>query len=309
MIARTYRTFARILDNGFQDFISASFPFWQRLGLHVTPNHFYYPIPDTAALPPELWERRSELPGIDINEPGQFALLSRFVSDFKMEYDALPRHRTSVSYQWFLNNEGFTAVDGEVLYSMIRHFKPSCVFEIGSGNTTNLAAQAALKNREETGKECAVIACEPYPNAVLKAGFPGLTSLRATAVQNIPLAEFEALKESDILFIDSSHILKIGSEVQYEFLEILPRLGKGVVVHVHDIFMPAEYPKDWILKRQWFWNEQYLLQAFLSFNDSFEVLWASSYMHLNHPEKLEQAFASYTRDAWWPGSFWMRKTK
>lgn len=123
------------------------------------------------------------------------------------------------------------------------------------------------------------------------------------------MLEFQKLKENDILFIDSSHVLKTGSDVQYEYLEILPRLNKGVLVHFHDIFLPAEYPQKWILEDHKFWNEQYLLQAFLAFNDSFEILWAGSYMHLNHPDKLEQFFKSYNKNKRWPGSFWVRKIR
>jgi len=173
-----------------------------------------------------------------------------------------------------------------------------------------LSAQAILKNEEEDNDyECELVAIEPYPNDILKAGFPGLSKLIPKKVQDIPLSEFKKLSENDILFIDSSHVLKIGSDVQYEYLEILPRLNKGVIVHAHDIFLPAEYPKEWILKDYRFWTEQYLLQAFLSFNDSFEVLWGGSYMHLRHPDKLEEAFSSYKRDERWPGSFWIRRIK
>jgi hypothetical protein len=190
---------------------------------------------------------------------------------------------------------------------MIRHFKPKKIFEIGSGNSTYLAAQAVLKNKEENGKGCELIAFEPYPNDVLRAGFPGLSKLIPTKIQNIALSKFSELKENDILFIDSSHVLKIGGDVQYEYLEILPRLNKGVIVHIHDIFLPAEYPKEWVLKKYRFWTEQYLLQAFLASNSAFEVLWGGSYMHLKHPDKLEAAFASYKREVRWPGSFWMRR--
>jgi len=107
--------------------------------------------------------------------------------------------------------------------------------------------------------------------------------------------------------------LKIGSDVQYEYLEVLPRLNKGVIVHIHDIFLPMEYPRKWVIGMHRFWNEQYLLQAFLSFNCAFEVLWAGSYMHLRHPDELERAFNSYNRNIVWsthvPGatSFWMSK--
>ena len=118
---------------------------------------------------------------------------------------------------------------------------------------------------------------------------------------------FKELKEGDILFIDSSHILKIGGDVQYEFLEILPRLNKGVIVQIHDIFIPVEYPKAWVLGNKLFYDEQYLLQAFLVFNSAFEVLWVGSYMHIRHPDKLEKTFNSYDRRTAWPCSFWMRK--
>jgi len=287
-----------------------TFPFWQRLGLHITPNHFNWPIPDTRTLKDDLWLKHSELVGIGINEGKQLEFLSLFVFAFKNEYDNFPKNKTSTAYQYYVNNGAFESVDGEILYCMIRHFKPKQIFEIGSGYSTYLSAQAILKNKEEDdGYECKLVAIEPYPNEILKAGFPGLHKLIPEEVQDIPALEFKKLAQNDILFIDSTHVLKIGSDVQYEYLEILPRLNKGVIVHAHDIFLPAEYPKDSVLKDYRFWTEQYLLQAFLAFNDSFEVLWGGSYMHLKHPDKLEIAFSSYRRDRVWPGSFWMTKTK
>jgi hypothetical protein len=286
------------------------FRLWERKGFHITPVHFYEPIPDTTTLKDDLWKKQSELVGVNINEIGQINLLSLFSSRFKGEYDGFPRNKTSIPYQYYINNGTLESVDGEILYCMIRHFKPKKIFEIGSGNSTFLSAQAVLKNGEENANyECELVAIEPYPNEILKEGFPGLFKLLPKEVQDIPLSEFEKLGENDILFIDSSHVLKIGSDVQYEYLEILPRLDKGVLIHAHDIFLPAEYPKEWVLKQYQFWTEQYLLQAFLTCNDSFEVLWAGSYMHLKHPDKLEAAFSSYKRDERCSGSFWMRKIK
>ena len=285
------------------------FELWEKNGFHITPNHFSSPVPDLQALPDQLWAQPSELPGVDMNEGGQLGLLSQFSSGFKDEYESFPRQKTSLPHQYYVHNVWFDTVDGEILYCMIRHFKPALIMEIGSGNSTYLSAQAILKNREESGRQCALIACEPYPNEVLKAGFPGLTKLLPTPVENLPLSEFEKLQEGDILFIDSSHILKIGGDVYYEFLEILPRLNKGVIVHIHDIFFPSEYPRDWVFTDHSFCTEQYLLQAFLAFNDRFEVLWGGNYMHLNHPDKLEQAFSSYTRDGKSPRSFWIRRIK
>jgi len=286
------------------------FRLWEKKGYHITPVHYYEPIPDTRTLQDDLWEKQTELVGININEKEQISLLSLFSSTYKEEYDSIPRNSTPIPYQYYINNVYFESVDGEILYCMIRHFKPKKIFEIGSGYSTFLSAQAILKNREEnTDYECELIAIEPYPNKILKAGFPGLSKIIPKKVQDIPLSELEKLSENDILFIDSSHALKIGGDVQYEYLEILPRLNKGVLIQIHDIFLPKEYPKDFVLKGYWFYTEQYLLQAFLTFNDRFEVLWAGSYMHYRHPSKLEAAFSSYTRSKILPGSFWIRKTK
>ena len=286
------------------------FHLWESRGYHVTPVHFYEPIPDTRALKDDLWLKHSELVGIDINENKQLELLSLFVTKFKKEYDVLPKNKTSIPYEYYVKNSWLESVDGEILYCMIRYFKPKKIFEIGSGYSTYLSAQAVLKNREEDEDyACELIAIEPYPNETLKAGFPGLSKLVSKKVEDVPLKDFKKLTENDILFIDSSHVLKIGSDVRYEYLEILPRLNKGVIVHVHDIFLPAEYPKEWVLKKYLFWTEQYLLQAFLIFNATFKVLWAGSYMHLKHPDKLEVAFSSYKRGGRLPKSFWMKKVK
>ena len=298
-ISKAYNYFLRL-------FIKKSFPIWQRMGFHVTLNHFYEPVPDTRTLREELWSKHSNMEGIEINEEGQINLLSHFSSKFKEEYEGFPRFKTSIPYQYYVNNGAFGSVDGEILYCMIRHFKPRKIFEIGSGNSTYLAAQAVLKNKEEGGHECELIAFEPYPNNVLKAGFPGLSKLTPIEIQDVPLSKFDELKEYDILFIDSSHVLKIGSDVQYEYLRVLPRLNKGVIVHVHDIFLPAEYRREWVLNDYRFYIEQYIHQAFLAFNSAFEILWMS-YMHLRHPEKLEKAFSSYNRTSVCPGSFWMRR--
>jgi predicted O-methyltransferase YrrM len=289
--------------------VRKSFPFWQNLGVHVVPNHYYQPIPDTRTLSDRHFERQSEMVGINMNESMQLSLLSKFGQLYKSEYDAFPKEPTQVQHEFYLNNRTFASVDAEMLYCMIRHLKPKRVYEIGSGFSTCLAAQAILENKVEGAGDCELVAIEPYPNEIIAKGFPGLSKLMKQKLEDIPFTIFSALSENDILFIDSSHILKMGSDVQYEYLELLPRINPGVIVHVHDIFLPAEYPKEWMLKHQRFWNEQYVLQAFLSFNESFEVLWGSSFMHLKHPKELQQAFTSYDPQTAWPGSFWMQRVK
>ncbi|MCP3137655.1 class I SAM-dependent methyltransferase [Pyxidicoccus xibeiensis] len=286
------------------------FQVFERSGYHVTPNHFYQPIPDTGSLPESLWGARSEMVGVDLRASSQLELLERISAKYRDEYTAFPRGPTGAPHEYHLDNSAFGTVDAELLYCLVRELRPRRLFEIGSGWSTRLAAQACRMNASQGAPACELVAFEPYPSDVLRAGFPGLTRLEPVKAQDIPLSEVARLEENDILFIDSSHVLKVGSDVQVEFLELLPRLKKGVVVHIHDIFLPAEYPRDWVLEHRRFWTEQYLLQAFLSFNDSFEVLWGSSFMHLTQPERLRQAFPSYRgAPVDWPGSFWIRRVK
>ena len=296
---------------GVRDYvIRKTFSIWEKLGFHVYVNRFDSPIPDTRILKENIWLNPSELVGINLNWEKQFELLSIFRTNFKNEYDNFPKDKTPTNHEYYLNNPNFGSIDAEILYCMIRHFKPKRIFEIGSGFSTFLSAQAILKNKQIHNRyDCELVAIDPFPNQVLSAGFPGLSELKAKRVQEIPYSEFQKMEENDILFIDSSHILTIGSDVHYEYLEIIPRLKKGVLVHIHDIYWPHEYEKEWVLKDHTFYNEQYLLQSFLAFNNSFEVLWTGNYMMFKYPDKLEAAFNSYNKEKSWPHSLWMRRTK
>jgi len=284
------------------------FSWLERHGFHLTPVNFYFPVPDTRSIPQSVWDEPSQLAGLDLREQAQLDLLNEFAAGYKEEYESFPRHRTPVPYRFYLRNNFFGAVDAEMLYCMIRRFKPRKMIEIGSGNSTMLAAEAALKNRAETGLDCELIAIEPNPNPLLREGFPGLSRLEVTRLEEMPLDEFASLEENDILFIDSSHVLRIGGDVQYEYLEILPRLKPGVIIHVHDIMLPADYGRRWVLEQCRFYTEQYVLQAFLTLNDSFEVMLAGAFLAASHPDKLKDTFDSFDPGAT-PGSFWMRRVK
>jgi len=288
-------------------FAQLSFPLCQGLGFYIVPRHYHHPVPDTREYHDDTWQRQSDLVGVDMNEAAQFALLDDFVRSFRSEYEAIPRERPVSPTQYYINCKFFEAVDGEILYCMIRKFRPRRIFEIGSGMSTLLSAQAHLENRKFGAPECELVAFEPYPNAVLKAGFRGLSRLVIKKIQDVPLPEFLQLQANDVLFVDSSHTLKMGGDVVYELLEIIPRLRPGVMIHVHDIFIPGEYPRDAVLRKHYFWNEQYAVQAFLAFNKNFEVMWAGNYMHLRHSDRLRKAFSSYNPQGRLPGSMWMRK--
>jgi hypothetical protein len=171
-------------------------------------------------------------------------------------------------------------------------------------------AQAAARNGKSN-----LICIEPFPREFVRKGFPGLQSLIEEKVQDINLEFFSQLESGDILFIDSSHTVKIGGDVNYLFLEVLPRLKPGVIVHVHDIFLPFEYRRDWVLDEFRFWSEQYLLQAFLTFNSEFEVVMANRYLAHRYREDLKTAFPNLENVKpalpnpvkWGGGSFWMRR--
>ncbi|MEY2446747.1 MAG: hypothetical protein QOH79_223 [Acidimicrobiaceae bacterium] len=285
----------------------------ERLGLHVTPVHFYQPVPDTGRLPESLWAEPSALVGVDWNAEGQLARLEDFQEHFRDEYTAFAVGATSDPTEFHLDNEQFSKVDAEALYCMVRQLRPQRVIEIGSGNSTLLTARAIRVNAsEDPTYRCRFTAIEPYPNEVISRGVDGLTELMAKPVQEVGPDVFAELGENDLLFIDSSHVLKIGSDVQYEFLEVLPRLAAGVVVQIHDVFLPNEYPRHLVLDWHQFWTEQYLVQAFLSFNTSFEVLWSSAWLHARHPDLLAAAFPSYRGIGWPtglpPSSLWLRRT-
>jgi len=267
---------------------------WERHGFHVTPVHFYEPVPDTQSLPEMLWSQPSKLVGIDMNDSIQLELLRSHFTKLRDEYNNLPVEPPPGQ------KRPFRGVDAFVAYCMIRHFQPELIVEVGSGWSSLVLGQAAAKN-----KNSALISIDPFPSDVLRKGFPGLRSLIEKKIQDIDLEFFSQLGSGDVLFIDSSHTVKIGGDVNYLFLEVLPRLRPGVIVHVHDIFLPFEYRRDWVLGEFRFWTEQYILQAFLTFNSEFEVLLSNSYLNHYHQQELKAAFPGLS--SWAGGSFWMRR--
>jgi hypothetical protein len=285
------------------------FRIFQKFGFHIIPNHYYFPIPDTRALKDELWVQPQEMVGININDEMQTNLLSDFHSKFNKEYDKFPEKQTNIPYKYFIDNHLFSSVDGEIYYCMIRHFKPKKIIEVGGGYSTYLAAEAILKNKEKNGKESELIIIDPYPNKILQKGFPGLSKVIKSKVEDVNYSLYKELGENDILFIDSSHVLKMGNDVQYLYLEVLPRLNKGVLIHIHDIYLPQHYPKEWLIKEYRFWDEQYLLQMFLTYNNEFEIVMCNNYLHQKHQDLLINMFKTYESSKILPSSFWIRRKR
>ena len=241
------------------------------------------------------------LPGINWNISEQLKLLETF--EFVEELARLPQERLG-TLDFHLNNGTFESGDAEYWYQLIRSTKPRRIFEVGSGNSTLMAIKAIRKNREQDSNyNCKHVCIEPYEMPWLEQ--TGVRVVRQK-IEDVELALFSELEENDILFIDSSHIIRPQGDVLFEYLELLPTLNKGVVVHVHDIFSPKNYLKEWLEGDIRFWNEQYLLEAFLSHNDSWQIIGALNFLHHHHYDKLK-AVAPYLTPEREPGSFYLRR--
>lgn len=282
-----------------------------RHGFHLLRKHFYVPIPDETDLQDAMLKDASALVGIDMNEGEALAFLRDVYPKYQAEFRrAFPLHLPPGSEQFYLVNGGFMAGDAHVYYTLIRAGRPQRIVEVGGGNSSLLAAAACRRNLEEYGVKPHLTIVEPYPWDMLKKGVPGVDLLLQERIQAVDLGLFTSLQAGDILFIDSSHVLRPGGDVQREYCEILPRLAPGVLVHIHDISLPKPY-FQYYFQNHLYWNEQYLLQAFLTYNSRYEVLWPGTYMYLRHADEMARAFPEIAdmRQQYplaEPSSFWLR---
>jgi hypothetical protein len=242
----------------------------ERLGLQVVLKTYYSPIPDLAQLPKDVWEARDPLRGIAFDLDTQMAFveseLQRHLAELAWGVDVAREHAYDPS------NDSYPLADARVLYAMVRHLRPGRIVELGSGQTTRVMAQACRENARD-GQPVSLRAFDPFPTAI-DDGLPGLAELVRTKAQDVPDEVFAELERGDVLFVDTTHTVKIASDVNHIVLRVLPLLQEGVIVHIHDIFLPYEYPRFFFADFALYWAEQYLLQAFLAFNSSFEVLCA-----------------------------------
>jgi hypothetical protein len=253
----------------------------------------------------DLWHDRPLPRGIAWDFDAQIALLRRISGRLEelrdVPWDA-PADRPA--YHW--DNDFWRGADALVQYALVRELKPARVVEIGCGWSSLLLARALEANASETAGAAVVEQIEPYPRRELLAALPEQWTLHETILQRAPTRLFEELRENDICFYDGSHVSRTASDVNWFFFEVLPRLAPGVVVHLHDIFWPADYPDEWIFERGQTWNEQYLLQAFLMGNDAWEVLVANqALLHARRPQ-LEEVFRG-VGDSISGVSVWLRR--
>jgi predicted O-methyltransferase YrrM len=246
------------------------------------PGAFYSPVVDAAAVTSEpersrVWPADPQDPaGIDVREAEQLALLA-----------SAGAHRLPTDWTgpgpFDPDNDQFPLQDAGLLYGLVRHLRPSRVVEVGSGWSTTVTRRAIADGGLPTTLTC----IEPYPRAFVRA-MEGI-ELRVEKVEHTPAAVFDELEEGDVLFIDTSHVAKTGSDVVHLVLQVLPRLARGVVVHVHDIFIPEDYPTGWV-ETGFGWNEQYVVQAFLTGHAEARVLAMNHWLSLRHPGAVAAAF-------------------
>ncbi len=256
---------------------------------YVRPGHFYSPLTSGDDIRRALaWQ---DAPGVELNESGQLALASSFRPVLEAPEPG-PRYREPADM--------FGHADAAVYRAMLGYLRPSRIIEVGSGFSTAVALDEADANPGLAGLEITCV--EPYPQRLLALlrSSDHVTLLRCP-VQDVPLETFKKLGAGDILFIDSSHVAKAGSDLTWLLLRVLPELAPGVAVHFHDIFWPFTYRSDWLVERR-DWNEAYFLHAFLSGNADWEILLFASWLWHQHADMIPARIAEEQ-----PGSIWLRK--
>jgi Methyltransferase domain len=271
--------------------------------MEYPPGHFYSLIPsltDIRARASKIFATPSSLPGIDLREEQQLDLVSRLASYYPDQpFESEP----VLGLRYFFDNNSFSYGDALVLYSMIRELRPSRIIEVGSGFSS-----AAMIDTSERfmGYPIHFTFIEPFSSLIdeLCGEFGDSVEVIREQVQEVSPSVFETLEAGDVLFIDSTHVAKPGSDVNYLFFEVLPVIRPGVIVHFHDIFYPFEYPRHWIEMGRT-WNEAYLLRALLLWSGQFEVLLWNSYLATHHRKTVVDKMPLWGRNP--GGSIWLKR--
>ena len=270
----------------------------------LKPGHFHSAIPSMEEVRRDaarIFDRTDRaIAGIDLNVEGQLATLGRLAAFYpECPYEGTPRP----GLRYRPDNTWFDPMDAVFLYGMMRDVRPRRIIEVGSGFSSMVMLDT---NEHFFDRKIRLTFIEPN-DARLRSGLKredlDTAELVNAQVQNVPLDRFDALESGDILFIDSSHVSKIGSDVNHLFFEVLPRLRAGVMIHVHDIFFPFEYPMAW-LERNRYWTESYLVRAFLQFNAAFKITAWNNYLHTHHREALVGAMPLCAETG---SSLWLRR--
>ncbi|HKE48644.1 MAG TPA: class I SAM-dependent methyltransferase [Rhodanobacteraceae bacterium] len=269
-------------------------------------GHFYSPVVDPEDArrdAPRLWPADiAPVAGIDFDDAAHTAVLETLFPAFYPGFDYPEEGAGDAELTTFyIRNSQFSWLDARALFVLFRHWRPRRVVEIGSGYSTLLMADINARFLDGAAR---ITSIEPFPRPFL-ARMTGRIELIEKRVQDVPLRAFEALEAGDVLFLDSSHVAKTGSDVNFVFFEILPRLARGVRIHVHDIFLPMEYPKEWVIDENRSWNEQYLVRALLMYSNRFRVVFGCAHAYVRHRAALARALGVDPGKVYGGGSLWL----
>ena len=287
--------------------------FFGLFGFNIVKKADYYstlPVLKEIEATRSRWDRPSALAGLNIDVPLMTERLAGLADRWEADFRATAGNYRANQGKGF--GPGYPAFDARTLFYMLREHKPSRYLEVGSGLSTYYATLAAKRNAED-GRQMSITCVEPYPFDALTS-LPGFELIQSF-VQDVPVSRFEELEAGDVFMIDSTHALKIDSDVHYLFLEVLPRIAPGVFVHIHDVPFPynTPFPADqWLFGERWpvYWNEAMIVQSFLAFNDAFEVLLSVPMLRHADESVLTARFDDYTplaQDANPPSSLWLRR--
>ncbi len=268
---------------------TATFFAGDTLGLHLLPAHFYTPVPNRKWLlrNKQLWARRVDLTGVEWDIDRQLSWLRSIAGPYYAEVEGLQAHSALASSQL---GSGYGPIESQVLHCFVRALRPRRIIEVGSGVSTACVLSSVRQNVSEGHPATTITCIEPYPHMGLSR-LPGV-SLVASVVQAVPIDSFGQLGPGDLLFIDSSHAVKTGSDVLYLYLEVLPRLAPGVIVHIDDIFLPYLHQRD-VLDTFFYWQETALLLALLKGNSRMRTLCCLSALHYDRTEELKSVLSDY----------------
>lgn len=268
-------------------------------------GHFYSPIVSVDNIKKreiEIWktDENDKINGIDLRTEEQIKLLNDFIKYYK-ELPFKSEKQTNTRY--YFENGYYSYTDSIILYSIIRHFTPKRIVEIGAGFSSAVMLDT---NSLFFNDKIQLTFIEPYPerlfSLMLKDDRKNVTVLESD-VQSVPLDTFKPLQAGDILFVDSSHVIKTDSDVNHILFNILPILQIGVLIHFHDVFYPFEYPKEWVMGG-YNWNENYFLKAFLMYNNKFKIRIFSNYLHKYYKEAFNEMPLCYKQIG---GHLWIEK--
>lgn len=271
------------------------------------PGHYYSPVPSLEEIRMREEEIFSllpaEIPGIDLNVEDQLRLLAGF-STYCREFPFGFQKKEDLRF--YLENPSYGHSDAVILYCMIRHLKPKRIIEIGSGFSSCIMLDT---NEIFMENEVSFTFIEPYPQLLLslvRERDRMKFQVIPRRLQEVDIEIFAELSASDILFIDSTHVCKIDSDVNHIFFRVLPHLKSGVYIHFHDIFYPFEYPKDWVYQGL-AWNEAYVLRSFLQYNQSFRIKLFNTYLAIFYNKEFVDAMPIPLNHI--GGSIWLEKVE